>query len=152
MQPLGFSFFEYLEWEFHSFPEASANDMHHLLEPLLQKRTNIIILHVGTNNCLEESSRVVLDRYLNLKTFIENSLPKCKVIICNIINRTDDSKVSLTKGNLNNHLNSLKLNIVDNSTTDKECLGKRGTGKPAIIFVDKIRSLWRLSESFYAPN
>ena len=115
--------------------------MHHLLEPLLQKRTNIIILHVGTNNCLEESSRVVLDRYLNLKTFIENSLPKCKVIICNIINRFDDSMVSLTKGNLNNHLNSLKLNIVDNSTTDKECLGKRGTGKLAIIFIDKIRSL-----------
>ena len=126
--------------------------MHHLLRHLLQKRTDTIILHVDTNNCLEEPSCVVLDRILNLKTFIENSLPKCKVIICNIINRTDDSKVSLTKGNLNNHLNSLKLNIVDNSTIDKKCLGKRGTGKLAIIFIDKIRSLWLLNDSFYAPN
>ena len=115
--------------------------MHRLLRALLQKRIDTIILHVDTNNCLEESSCVVLDRILNLKAFIENSLTKCKVIICNIINRNADSKVFLTKGNLNNHLNSLKLNIADNSTIDKKCLGKRGTGKLAITFIDKIRSL-----------
>ena len=57
------------------FPGASANDMHHYLRPLLQKCPDTIILHVDTNNCVSESSRVVLDKILNLKTFIQISLP-----------------------------------------------------------------------------
>ena len=83
----------------------------------------------------------------NLKTFIQNSLPQCKLIIPNVINRTDDGKASITVENLNNHLNSLKLDIADNSTIGKECLGKKGlhltkrrTGKLAINFINKIIS------------
>ena len=107
-----------------------------------------IILHVGTDNCVNKSSRVVLYKILNLRTFIQNSLPQCKVIISNVINRTDDGNASLTVENLYNRLNSLKLDIVDNSTIGKECLDKkslhhtkRGTGRLAINFINKIRSL-----------
>ena len=89
----------------------------------------------------------MLDKILNPKTFIQNSLPQCKVTISKVANRTDDGKVSLTMENLNNHLNSLKLDIVDNSTNSKECLGKkvlhltkRGTGMLATDFINKIRS------------
>ena len=95
------------------FPGASADDTHYDLRPLLQKWSVTIILHVGTNNCLNEPSRVVLDKIFNLKTFTQNSLPQCKVIISTVINRTDDDKASLTVENLSNHLNSLKLKIVD---------------------------------------
>ena len=55
----------------------------------------------------------MLDKNLNLKTFTQNSLPQWKVIISTFINRTDDGKASLTVENLNNHLNSLKLDTVD---------------------------------------
>ena len=143
----------------YPFPGASADDMHHYLQSLLQKCPDTIILHVGPNNCANESSRVVLNKILNLKTFIQNSLPQCKVIISSVINRTDDGKAPLTVENLNNHLNSLQLDIVDNSTIRKECLNKKGlhltkkgTGKLAINFINKIRSLWRLTDSFHAPN
>ena len=105
------------------FPGASADDMHHYLQALLEKCPDTVILLVGTNNCVNESSRVVLD-----KAF--------------------DRKASLTVRNLSNHFNSLKLDIVDNSTIGKECLdkkgfhlNKRGTGKVAINFINKIRSL-----------
>ena len=132
----------------HLFPGASADDMNHYLRPLLQKCSDTIILYVGTNNCANESSRVVLDKIFNLQTFIQNSLSQCKEIISNVINRTDDGKESLTVENLSNHMNSLKLDIVDNSTIGKECLCKkglypikRGTGKLAINFINKIRSL-----------
>ena len=120
--------------------------MHHY--DLYYKNALIVILHVGTNNCVNESSRIVLDKILNLKTFIQNSLPQSKVIISNVINRTDEAslKASLTVENLNNNLNSLKLDIVHNSTIGKECLGKkglhltkRGNGKLAINFIDKIK-------------
>ena len=78
------------------FPGASANDMHQYLGPLLQKCPDTVILHVGTNNCVNESSRVVLDKILNLKSFIQKSLPQYKVIIPNVINRIEDDKASLT--------------------------------------------------------
>ena len=126
------------------FPRASADDMH---QPLLQKCLDTDLLRVRPNNCVNESLRVVLDKILNLKIFIQNSLIQCEVIIFNVINRTDDGKVSLTVEILNNHFNSLKPDIVDNSTIGKECLGKkglhftkRGTGKLAINFINKIRS------------
>ena len=93
------------------FPEASADDMHHYLRSLLQKCLDTVILHVGTNNCVNESPRVVQDKIL--KPFIQNSLQQRKIIISNVINRTDNSKASLTVENLNNHLNSLELNIID---------------------------------------
>ena len=101
----------------------------------------------------------MLEEILNLKTFIMNSIPQCKVIISNVINRTDDGKVSLIVENLNYHLNSLKLDIVHSSIIGKECLGKKGlhltkreTGKLAINFINKIINLWRLTDSFHAPN
>ena len=119
-------------------PGASADDMHHYLRPLLQKCPDTVI--VGTNNCVNESSRFVLDEIL--KTFTRNSLPQCKVI-SNVINRTDDGKASLTMENLNSHLNSLILDIVDNSIICKVCLFRKGlyltkrrTGKLAVnIFI-----------------
>ena len=124
----------------------TTNDMHHY--DLYYQNALIVILHVGTNNRVNESSRIVLDKILNLKTFIQNSLPQSKVIISNVINRNDEAslKASLTVENLNNNLNSLKLDIVHNSTIGKECLGKkglhltkRGNGKLAINFIDKIK-------------
>ena len=56
-------------------------------------------------------------------------------------------------------MNSLKLDIADNSTIGKECLGKkclhltkRRTGKLAINFINKIISFWWLIDRFYAQN
>ena len=57
------------------FPGALADDMHHYLRPLLQKYPDTTILHVGTNNCENESSFVAPDKILMLKTFIQNSPP-----------------------------------------------------------------------------
>ena len=58
------------------FLEVSTDDMHHhYLRPLLHKCPDTIILHVGRNNYVNESSCVVLDKILNLKIFIQNSLP-----------------------------------------------------------------------------
>ena len=61
--------------------------------------------------------------------------------------------------NLNNHLNSLNLDIVDNSAIGKEFLSKkglhlkkRGTGKLATNVINKIKNLWRLTDSFHALN
>ena len=62
-------------------------------------------------------------------------------------------------GNLKNHLNSLKLDIVYNSNIGKGCLGRKGLhlierryDKPAINVINKTKNLWLLSDSFHAKN
>ena len=94
----------------NSFYYLQSNEICNYIRPLLQK-SPYTISHVGTNNCVNESPRVVLDKILNLKAFIHISLPQCKIIISNVINRTSNGKASLKGENLNNHLSPLKLEI-----------------------------------------
>ena len=48
----------------------------------------LFYIHVGTNNCVNQSCRVVLHKILNLKIFMQNSLPQCKLIIFTVIGKT----------------------------------------------------------------
>ena len=73
-----------------------------------------------------ETSRSVLNKLLALKSFIEKELPESKVIISNIINRFDNAKATLTVSRLNEHLNSLKLDVIDNRNIAIDLLGKKG--------------------------
>ena len=115
--------------------------MHHYLKPLLQKSPDTIILHVGANDCVNKSFFAVLDKILNLQTFIYNSLPHCKTIISNVVDRTDEGSASVK-------VQKLEINVVNNCYIEKECLGKKGlhliervSGKLTINFVNKIRRL-----------
>ena len=78
------------------FSGATINDMHHYIKPLLRKFPDNKILHVRTNNTANESSEVVLGKFLDFKNFTENTLPESNVIISNLITRTDNGKASLT--------------------------------------------------------
>ena len=66
-----------------NFAGATIDDMYDYIKPLLKKCPDDIILHVGTNNTVNESSKVVLGKLLDLKKFIENTLPESNVIISN---------------------------------------------------------------------
>ena len=61
------------------FPSARAGDMYHYMKPLLRKLPDYIILHIGTNDALNNKSRKILDKTLKLKTYIQKKLPKYKI-------------------------------------------------------------------------
>ena len=42
-------------------PGATIGDMYDYITPLLNKCSKNIILHIGTNNTVNETSRIVLD-------------------------------------------------------------------------------------------
>ena len=63
------------------FPGATTHDMYDYLKPLLTKNPDNIILHIGTNNSVNETSRDILNGTLSLKNLIEKLRPKCKVIV-----------------------------------------------------------------------
>ena len=57
-----------------NLPGATIDDMYDYIKPLLNKCPDNIILHVGTNNTINESSKVMFGELLDLKKLIENTL------------------------------------------------------------------------------
>ena len=117
-------------------------------KPLLKKCPDNIILHVGTNNTVNEPSKIVLYKLLNLKKFIKHTLPESNVVISDLITRTDNGKASLTVIKTNEHLHGLQMDVIDNGNITSNELNKgglhlnpRGLGKLAINFTWRIKKL-----------
>ena len=133
-----------------SFPGATINDMYDYIKPLVKKAPAIIILHVGTNDAPNSTSRAVLDNILSLKSFIGKTLRQSNVCISNIVKRTDNGKAILTVNKVIEHRSALQLGIVENSNINVTGLNRgglhlneTGTGKLAINFIKKIKSFKR---------
>ena len=117
--------------------------MYDYLKPLLKKNPDIS-LHVGTNNSVNETSRDILNEILSLKNFNEKLCPTCKVIVSNLIYRSDNGKASPTVKKLNDHLDALNIDVADNRNIGGNCLNNSGLhlnstgyGKLAINFIKK---------------
>ena len=105
---------------------ALVEDMFHNLVPLMRKKPSALILHVGTNNKVSDSSKVILKKINSLISDIKLNNPERKIIISQPVRRTDNGKATLTLNNLNKLLAELDVDKIDNSNIDVSCLGKRG--------------------------
>ena len=108
------------------FSGATIEDMYDYLKPMLRKCPDNIILHVGTNNAAREPARTVFDKLLSLKSFIEKTLPNCKISMSNLIKRTDSNEAAKTVDKVNELLFTLQLDIVDNNNITKSELTRKG--------------------------
>ena len=104
---------------------GSTNEDMHYITPLLNKKPKNIILHVGTNNCVQDNSDQVVDKLIKLKLFINSILPMSKVILSSIITRLDDAKARLTVLMVNKKILNLGMDLVDNSNISVTYLGKK---------------------------
>ena len=109
-----------------SFPGATIGDMYDYIKPLLKKCPKNKILYVGTNNTVNDTLRIVLDKLLSLKAFVKKALPDCNVCISNLTLKADNAKASITVNNVNQHLSTLKLDIIDNSNISNARLSRGG--------------------------
>ena len=96
------------------FPGAQIDDMYSYCKPIIIKQPSYIILHVGTNDSNDFTSRKLLEKIVNLKVFIVSELPTSKIIISTPIRRTDKAKCTLAINHLNDHLMSSNLHVIDN--------------------------------------
>ena len=122
--------------------------MHDYLKPLLKQNPDNIILHVRTNNWVIETSRDILNEILSLRNLIEKLCPTCKIIVSNLIYRSDNRKASLTVKNVNDHLDALNTDVVDNRNVGGNYLSNSGLhlnstgyGKLVINFIKRMRNL-----------
>ena len=108
------------------FKGSTINDMYHYLYPLLQKQPEYVILHVGTNDCADYTSDVVLERLLLLKEHIELKVTGVKVIISEPMERFDDNGKAMRVRNLIRKLNNKNVPLLKNSNIIRKHIGKKG--------------------------
>ena len=53
-----------------SFPGATYSDMYHYMVPILEKKNHHVKLHVGTNDVTHYEGMEIVDKLLELKSFI----------------------------------------------------------------------------------
>ena len=56
------------------FPGATIDGLYDYIKPLLEKYPGNKTLHVGTSNTVNEPSKLVVGKLLDLKKFIEKTL------------------------------------------------------------------------------
>ena len=130
------------------FPGASIEDLVYHLTPLLRKRPSAVVVHIGTNNCVDDHSRLIMRKLMNLKMYILSQSESCKIVFTSLINRNDNAKAQLTVNLVNEKLNDLQTDTIDNSNIDLSYLGRKGlhmtphgTGKLAVNIIRKLKCL-----------
>ena len=120
--------------------------MYFNLISLLRKKPAALVIHMDTNNPLNETSFQIYDKLLNLVHFIKENNPNCHVVLSSPIDRLDDGKAALTIKRLNSLLSESPLDIIDNSNISFHGmhglhLNEHGVGKLALNFIERIRSI-----------
>ena len=131
------------------FPGARTDDLYDYMKPLLRKSPDCIILHIGTNDAVNNASREILDKILTLKTYIQKELLKCQITVSTPINRHGHGKASLTISHLCKKFKDLSISVVDNSNISAFYLNScslhfndKGLGRLAMNLKLKVRKLW----------
>ena len=131
------------------FPGARTDEMYDYMKPLFWKLSDYIILHIGTKDAFDNTSRKTFEKNLKMKTYIPKELPKCKITISTPINRRDHGKASLTILHLSQKFKDFSIAFVYNFSIGAFSLNSgglhlndKGSGRLAINLKRKICKLW----------
>ena len=108
------------------FPGATISDMFHYLIPLLEKKPDHVILHAGTNNVVNNEGKEIVDKLLQLKSFIQEKLPMTNVILSKSIMRVDTKQREKIVTYVNNKLGELNIDVIHNGNLDMSHLNGKG--------------------------
>ena len=108
------------------FPGARIKDMYRYLTPIEEKKPELLILHVGTNDAADSSHQQIVNDLLALKQFIKEKLPNCNVILSMPTKRCDIQKASATVNLVNEQLSQLNIDIIENKNISDKHLGRHG--------------------------
>ena len=93
-----------------TFPGAKVEDMKYYVKPALDKASDQLILHVGTNDIKHTSPQEIANSISSLGQEIEKQQPKTNLIISELIIRNDDPKLNMKIKELNDKLTQVCKN------------------------------------------
>jgi hypothetical protein len=134
-----------------TFPGAKVSDMHHYVKPTLEQAPEYLVLHVGTNDLKQSSSRQISTSIAKLGQEIQKNAPTTKLIISEVIIRNDDPQISAKVKEVNSKLlqvckNNKWEHISHKNIVDKHLnpygvhLNKQGTIALAKNFTDFLKA------------
>ena len=128
---------------------ATVEDMFDYVKPILKRKPDYVVLHVGTNNAKDMTSRNILGKLLQLKTAVLDSDENCKVILSQPMTWMDDGKAGFTISKLNDLLEEMDIPILKNRNITVDHLGSKGLhlnphgiARFAMNLKASIRKLW----------
>ena len=75
--------------------KARISEMSQLIQPIIKKKPEFLILHIETNDATTNDSRKIVDDILLLKSAALNSLPDCRVLVSKPTLRSGNGKDAL---------------------------------------------------------
>ena len=108
------------------FPGAKFEYFYHYAIPLINKKPDRIVLHMGTNNAPYCTPEKMVGQILGLKNFILQKLPTCEIIISTPTLRTDNTTANNQNNLFVNHLKKLNIKLILNDNFEKKHLNYRG--------------------------
>ena len=105
---------------------CTVGGMFRHLDAMIKCNPEYVLLHVGTNSCVNTISDDVLKELKRLKDHIQVVLPKSRIYFSLPTRRTDDNRANTIILNLNTKLKKLGYFILDNSNIRDYHLGKKG--------------------------
>ena len=116
--------------KFRCFPGAKFDEFYHSAIPLINKKTDRVVLHTGINNAPYCTPEKMVDKILGLKHFFlaqtSDKLPTCEIIISTPTLRTANTTVNKRNKLFVNHLKKLNIKLVLNDNIEKKHLNYRG--------------------------
>ena len=108
-----------------SFRGSSIKDMYDYLAPLLRKKPEYIVLHVSPNDCMVSSSNNIFKELLQLRHYVESSVPGITVIISEPITRYDENAFPcLRVCHLKEKTRKLNIKLIGNSNIVRKPVGR----------------------------
>ena len=130
------------------FPKASISNMYYYLTPLLEKKPDHLILHVGTNDVVKYEGKEIVDKLLQLKSFIQEKLPTTNVILSKPIMRADTKQREKVVTDVDDKLGELNIDIIDNGNLHGNHLNGKIlhlNGKGILLYAKNlIEGIWKL--------
>ena len=127
---------------------AIVNDIYHHIIPLVEKSPTYIVLMIGTNDSHTKNADEIINEVKELKLFIEELLPKTKIIISCPTKRIDNEIAGRTVFDLRKKFINLNIPLILNDNILEDHLGKgglhlnaKGCGRLALNIMNYIRRL-----------
>ena len=94
-----------LKIQVSTFPGCSTLDMEDYLKPIIRKKPDKLVVHVGTNSLREtETPEKCADEIANLAKQVINACPETTVALSSIVTRSDDKFLAAKAIEVNLHL------------------------------------------------
>ena len=114
-----------------TFPGCSTLDMGDYLKPIIRKKTDKLVIHVGTNSLREsETPEKCASEIANLAKQVVDACPQTAVALSSIINRSDDMVLAAKAIEANLHLKQAchqnHWSFIDHSNIKQTHLNRSG--------------------------